>query len=282
MYAFLQILMCFFIWLNCFDCTLYSLAFCQCASEDVSSGCQHNQMIFCIHNICAFFLHCGCGNALTGCKPHQIIFCIGHSCTSVSRSQFLHQWTTANLKMATVSRKQFWLLYWLLFIISSPTVKISKWVQIYWPKTILVVVLIIISDAEMWRDFASVWKQFSNTENLRKGSDMLAVSDFGRCTDYFDYFDYCDYFRPWNVKNLAGVWKQFSNTENLKMLAASDFGQNVVGSTNVGALPLLSKIGKVRHFFWPICSRECDIKNFENVTSQIFSSDAFLRRIFSK
>ena len=40
-------------------------------------------------------------------------------------------------------------------------------------------------------------------------------------------------------------------TENLKMathlLANNGFGQNVVGSTNVGALPLLSKIGKVRY-----------------------------------
>ena len=60
------------------------------------------------------------------------------------------------------------------------------------------------SDAEMWRDFAGGWKQFSNTENLKMGTDLLA---------------------------------------------AIDFGQNVVGSTNVGALPLLSKIGKVRNFF---------------------------------
>ena len=50
-------------------------------------------------------------------------------------------------------------------------------------------------------------------------------------------------------RDFAGVWKQFSNTENLKMLAAGDFGQNVVGSTNVGALPLLSKIGKVTTLF---------------------------------
>ena len=49
-------------------------------------------------------------------------------------------------------------------------------------------------------------------------------------------------------------------TENLRMatnlLANDGFGQNVVGSTNVGALPLLSKIGKVRYFFKPICRIE--------------------------
>ena len=32
------------------------------------------------------------------------------------------------------------------------------------------------------------------------------------------------------------------------LLANNGFGQNIVGSTNVGALPLLSKIGKVGHF----------------------------------
>ena len=56
-------------------------------------------------------------------------------------------------------------------------------------------------------------------------------------------------------------------------LSDDSFGQNVVGSTNVGALPLLSKIGKVRYFFLLICWTAFSFLNPVDATSlNLFST----------